>query len=79
MKGFFDGVPWDIEMSAMTDGATRRQAFRMVVLPQVRFGLIAVGVVRIHPRVGRSIFRAHVPDREHQLVMSLYLFWVSKT
>ena len=36
MKGFFDGVPWDIEMSAMTDGATRRQAFRLVVLPQVR-------------------------------------------
>ena len=44
MKGFFDGVPWDIEMSAMTDGATRRQAFRLVVLPQVRVGLIAVAV-----------------------------------
>ena len=27
MKGFFDAVPWDIEMSAMTDGASRRQAF----------------------------------------------------
>ena len=44
MKGFFDAVPWDIEMSAMTDGATRRQAFRLVVLPQVRVGLIAVAV-----------------------------------
>ena len=27
MKGFFDAVPWDIEMSALTDGASRRQAF----------------------------------------------------
>ena len=36
MKGFFDAVPWDIEMSALTDGASRRQAFRMVVLPQVQ-------------------------------------------
>src|SRR5215472_621739 len=24
MKGFFDAVPWDIEMSALTDGASRR-------------------------------------------------------
>lgn len=29
-------------MSAVTDGASRFQAFRMVVLPQVRSGLIAV-------------------------------------
>ena len=44
MKGFFDAVPWDIEMSAMTDGASRRQAFFMVVLPQVKVGMIAVAV-----------------------------------
>ena len=42
MKGFFDAVPWEIEMSALTDGATRRQAFIKVVLPQVSNGMIAV-------------------------------------
>ena len=44
MKGFFDAVPWEIEMSALTDGATRRQAFYKVVLPQVTNGMIAVAV-----------------------------------
>ena len=28
----------------MTDGASRRQAFRLVVLPQVRIGMLAIGV-----------------------------------
>ena len=44
MKGFFDSVPWDIEMSAMTDGASRRQAFVRMVLPRVGYGLIAISV-----------------------------------
>ena len=45
MKGFFDAVPWDIEMSALADGASRRQAFVYVVLPQVQ---------QRHPRDLRS-------------------------
>ena len=44
MKGFFDAVPWDIEMSALTDGASRRQAFVRVVLPQVTNGILAISV-----------------------------------
>ena len=44
LKGFFDAVPWDIEMSALTDGASRRQAFLRVVLPQVRNGILAISV-----------------------------------
>ena len=37
-------MPWDIEMSALTDGASRRQAFVRVVLPQVTNGIIAISV-----------------------------------
>jgi inositol-phosphate transport system permease protein len=44
MKGFFDAVPWDIEMAAVVDGASRRQAFWQVVLPQVWTGMVAVAV-----------------------------------
>ncbi len=44
MKGFFDSVPWEIEMSALADGASRRQAFVRVVLPQVTNGIIAISV-----------------------------------
>ena len=78
MKGFFDGVPWDIEMSAMTDGATRRQAFRMVVLPQVRFGLIAVGVFAFIRAWEEYVFVRTFLIENTNWVMSLYLFWVSE-
>jgi inositol-phosphate transport system permease protein len=77
MKGFFDGVPWDIEMSAMTDGATRRQAFRLVVLPQVRVGLIAVGVFAFIRAWEEYIFVRTMLIENTNWVMSLYLFWVS--
>lgn len=44
MKGFFDGIPWDIEMSALIDGASRLQAWYRVLLPQVRNGIGAVAM-----------------------------------
>jgi inositol-phosphate transport system permease protein len=77
MKGFFDGVPWDIEMSAMTDGATRRQAFWLVVLPHVRVGLIAVGVFAFIRAWEEYIFVRTMLIENTNWVMSLYLFWVS--
>ncbi len=77
MKGFFDGVPWDIEMSAMTDGASRRQAFRLVVLPQVRFGLIAVAVFAFIRAWEEYIFVRTFLIENSNWVMSLYLFWVA--
>jgi len=77
MKGFFDAVPWDIEMSAMTDGASRRQAFRMVVLPQVRVGLIAVAVFAFIRAWEEYIFVRTMLIENKNWVMSLYLFWVS--
>jgi len=42
MKGFFDGVSWDMEMSALVDGCTRLGAWWRVVMPNVRNGLMAV-------------------------------------
>jgi inositol-phosphate transport system permease protein len=77
MKGFFDAVPWDIEMSAMTDGATRRQAFRLVVLPQVKVGLIAVAVFAFIRAWEEYIFVRTLLIENTNWVMSLYLFWVS--
>jgi inositol-phosphate transport system permease protein len=77
MKGFFDAVPWDIEMSAMTDGASRRQAFRMVVLPQVRVGLIAIAVFAFIRAWEEYIFVRTLLIENTNWVMSLYLFWVS--
>jgi inositol-phosphate transport system permease protein len=44
MKGFFDGIPWDVEMAAMIDGASRFRTWYSVLLPQVRSGMGAIAV-----------------------------------
>jgi inositol-phosphate transport system permease protein len=76
MKGFFDAVPWDIEMSAMTDGASRRQAFWMVVLPQVKVGMIAVAVFAFLRGWEEYVFVRTLLFEKSNWTMSLYLFWM---
>jgi inositol-phosphate transport system permease protein len=76
MKGFFDAVPWDIEMSAMTDGASRRQAFWMVVLPQVRVGMIAIGVFAFIKGWEEYVFVNGLRTGNSYWVMSTYLYYV---
>jgi inositol-phosphate transport system permease protein len=44
MKGFFDSVPWESEMSALVDGCTRLGAYRRVILPQVMPGIAAISI-----------------------------------
>jgi inositol-phosphate transport system permease protein len=76
MKGFFDAVPWDIEMSALTDGASRRQAFLRVVLPQVRNGLLAVAVFTFIRGWEEYIFVFTFLIRNTNWTMSLYMYYV---
>lgn len=44
LGGFFKTLPFEIEQSAMIDGCTRFQAFRLVVLPLSLPGLITVSI-----------------------------------
>jgi len=44
MKGFFDGVSWDMEMSALIDGASRFQVFRKIMLPMVGPGIAGISI-----------------------------------
>ena len=78
MKGFFDGVPWDIEMSAISDGATRRQAFWYVVLPQVRAGIIAIGIFAFIKGWEEYVFVTSLRTGTSYWVMSTYLFYVAQ-
>ncbi len=77
MKGFFDAVPWDIEMSAMTDGATRRQAFLSVVLPQVWPGIIAISVLGFIRGWEEYVFVTALRTGNSYWVMSTYLYYVA--
>ena len=45
LKGFFDGIPPDLDDAAMVDGCTRFGAFRRVVLPLILPGLTSVFVL----------------------------------
>lgn len=44
MKGFFDNVPWDIEIAAMIDGSSRFTIWRKIVMPIVKPGLAAIAI-----------------------------------
>jgi len=76
MKGFFDAVPWDIEMSALADGASRRQAFMRVVLPQVTNGILAISVFTFIRGWEEYIFVFTFLIRNTNWTMSLYMFYV---
>jgi inositol-phosphate transport system permease protein len=67
MKGFFDAVP---------DGASRRQAFVQVVLPQVRNGLIAISVFSFIRGWEEYIFVFTFLIKNTNWTMSLYMFFV---
>jgi len=45
MKGFFDNIPWDLEMSALVDGAGRLRTWWRIMVPLVKPGLLALGVL----------------------------------
>ncbi|HID42027.1 MAG TPA: carbohydrate ABC transporter permease [Pyrodictium sp.] len=44
MKGFFDRIPWEVEWSAMIDGASRLRVWWQIVLPQVKPGIAALAI-----------------------------------
>jgi len=43
LRTFFQTIPLELEEAALTDGATRPQAVRYVILPLARPGLVATG------------------------------------
>ena len=44
MKGFFDRIPWEVEWSALVDGASRLRVWREIMLPLVRPGIAALAI-----------------------------------
>ncbi len=44
MKGFFDRIPWEVEWSALIDGASRLRTWWQIILPQVKPGIAALAI-----------------------------------
>ena len=60
-------------MSAMTDGASRRQAFLLVVLPQVKVGMLAIGIFAFLRGWEEYVFVRTLLLQKANWTMSLYL------
>ena len=43
-RGYFKGVPKEVEEAALVDGATRMQVMRIIILPLVRPAIAATGI-----------------------------------
>lgn len=56
LKGFYDGIPWDIEIASLVDGTSRLGAFYKVMLPLVRPGIFAVALFSFLSGWGEYIF-----------------------
>ncbi len=44
MKGYFEGMPPNLEKAALVDGCTRLQAIRKIIMPVARPGIVAAGI-----------------------------------
>ncbi len=54
MKGFYDTVPWEIEMAGTVDGASRFTVWRRLVLPQIKPAVMALGLFPSSPAGANS-------------------------
>jgi inositol-phosphate transport system permease protein len=73
MKGFYDTVPWEIEMAGLQDGATRFQVWTKLVLPQVKPAIMALGIFSFLAGWSEFILPLVLaPDNKVQ-VLSVYL------
>ena len=66
LKGFYDNIPVQLEQAARIDGATRFQAFILIVMPLSSPGIIATAIYSLHPGLERVCLRAHVPQRQDE-------------
>jgi N,N'-diacetylchitobiose transport system permease protein len=67
LRGFVDGVPFELEEAAMVDGASRFAAFRKITFPLVAPGLVATAVFSLIQAWNEFIFALVIMNRpEHQ-------------
>jgi inositol-phosphate transport system permease protein len=73
MKGFYDAVPWEIEMAGVVDGASRFRVWRSLVLPQVRPAIMALALFSFLSSWGEFILPQVLAPGGQVQVLSVYL------
>jgi inositol-phosphate transport system permease protein len=73
MKGFYDTVPWEIEMAGVVDGASRFTVWRRLVLPQIKPAVMALGLFSFLSGWSEFILPQVLAPGARVQVLSVYL------
>ena len=63
LKGFYDNIPVQLEQAARIDGATRFQAFLLIVMPLSSPGIIATAIYSFIRAWNEYVYALHLPQR----------------
>ncbi|MFB9948485.1 carbohydrate ABC transporter permease [Rhizobium puerariae] len=77
MKGFYDAVPWEIEMAGVQDGASRFTVWRRLILPQVKPGLLSLAIFAFIDGWSEYMLPRILAPSANFEVLSMYLNTVS--
>jgi multiple sugar transport system permease protein len=69
LKGFYDNIPYQLEQAARIDGATRFQAFLLIVMPLSAPGIIATAIYSFIGAWNEYIFAYTFLNRNDQLTL----------
>ena len=69
LKGFYDNIPYQLEQAARIDGATRFQAFLLIVMPLSTPGIIATAIYSFIGAWNEYIFAYTFLNRNDQLTL----------
>ncbi|UFN46042.1 carbohydrate ABC transporter permease [Nocardioides okcheonensis] len=73
LRGFVEGVPYELEEAAMMDGCTRTQAFFRITFPLLAPGLVATGVFGFIQAWNEFTLALVVMTREDHRTLPLWL------
>jgi N,N'-diacetylchitobiose transport system permease protein len=73
LRGFVEGVPYELEEAAMVDGCTRLQAFRRITFPLLAPGLVATGVFGFIQAWNEFTLAVVVMTREDRMTLPVWL------
>lgn len=73
LKGFYDNIPVELEMAARIDGATRWQAFRIIVMPLSSPGIIATAIYAFIQAWNEYVYARTFINSEEKMTMPVGL------
>jgi inositol-phosphate transport system permease protein len=73
MKGFFDGVSWDLERAALIDGCSRWRCWRQIMMPQIKPGLAALSIFSFMTGWSSFLIPYTFLTKGNKAVLSTYL------